>query len=153
MRANSSRLCGSLCSLRVIVYSAMVRPVCLESRRSRFRPPALVLAFKFQRSKMFSVWRAVLSCLLGKSEIAVSPPVLAFKFQKCFLSGGQCYLIHQTILRRFPTTKFSLYVHKGGLKPHTFHTWSASLATQNGTFLEGHHSIAGKGGGVEYFLK
>ena len=30
------------------------------------------------------------------------------------VSGGQCHLIHLTIL----LTQFSLYVHKGGLKPH-----------------------------------
>ena len=35
------------------------------------------------------------------------------------LSGGQCHLIHLTILRRF-LARFSLYVHKGGLKPHSF---------------------------------
>ena len=62
-----------------------------------------------------------LICLLGKSDIACSNPTPALEFQinKMFLprslakiqtararishplSGGQCYLIHLTILRRF----------------------------------------------------
>ena len=42
------------------------------------------------------------------------------------VSGGQCHLIHLTILRRFSWPSLA-YVHKGGLKPDSFHffsTWS-----------------------------
>ena len=84
-------------------------------------------------------------CLLGKSEIPGSTPALAFKFQrnKMFLP---CSLIkirycgeppwprgsvlglrppglefhHLTILRRFSLPSLAYYVHKCGLKPHSF---------------------------------
>ena len=36
------------------------------------------------------------------------------------VSGGQCRLNHLTILKRFLLAQFSLYVHKGGLKPDSF---------------------------------
>ena len=37
-----------------------------------------------------------------------------------YVSGGQCHLTQLTILRRDPD-QFSLYVHKSGLKPDSFH--------------------------------
>ena len=38
------------------------------------------------------------------------------------VSGGQCHLIRLTILRRFSWPSFAyIYVHKGGVKPHSFH--------------------------------
>ena len=38
------------------------------------------------------------------------------------VSGGQCYLIHLIILRRFSLPGLAyIYVHKGGLKPDSFH--------------------------------
>ena len=35
------------------------------------------------------------------------------------VSGGQCHLIH--LSQEVLLAQFSLYVHKGGLKPHSFH--------------------------------
>ena len=37
------------------------------------------------------------------------------------VSGGQCHLIHLTIPRRFSWPSLAYNVHKGGLKPHSFH--------------------------------
>ena len=37
------------------------------------------------------------------------------------VSGGQCHLNHLTILFYVILAQFSLYVHKGGLKPDSFH--------------------------------
>ena len=38
------------------------------------------------------------------------------------VSGGQCHLNHLTILRRFSWLSLA-YVHKGGLKPDSFHLY------------------------------
>ena len=37
------------------------------------------------------------------------------------VSGGQCHLNHLTTLRRFSWPSIAYYVHKGGLKPDSFH--------------------------------
>ena len=46
-----------------------------------------------------------------------------------FESCVQCHLIHLTILRSFFLAQFSLYVHKGGLRPDSFHFISFHLHT------------------------
>ena len=44
------------------------------------------------------------------------------------VSGGQCHLTHLTILRRFSwLAQFSLYVHKSGPKPDSFHLCDQGL--------------------------
>ena len=44
------------------------------------------------------------------------------------LSGGQCHLIHLTILRSWILlAEFSLYVHTDGLKPPSFNLISDNL--------------------------
>ena len=51
------------------------------------------------------------ACSASDRQGSISNPV----------SGGQCHLIHLTILRRFSWPSLAYYMHKGGLKPDSFH--------------------------------
>ena len=92
-----------------------------------------------------AAWRSGKSCLLGKSDIAGSNPTLASEFQrsKMFLPRSIVRIQYcgepprprgSVLGLRPPGLEFrslclegsdisfsSLYVHKGGLKPHSFH--------------------------------
>ena len=89
------------------------------------------LAFKFQRNKMFLPCSFVKIQYSGEpqwprgSVLGLRPPGLKFRIM-CL--EGSVNLIHhpQEVL----LAQFSLYVHKGGLKSHSFHFFASTFYQQ-----------------------
>ena len=98
--------------------SAVVKESCLLWKIASSNPP---LAFKFQRNKMFLPRSLVMIQYRGEppwprgSVLGLRPPGLEFFVWRTVSSHSSHH--PQVVL----LAQFSLYVHKGGLKPHSFH--------------------------------
>ena len=96
----------------------MVKTACLESRRSRGPNPAL--AFEFQRNKicLFRSFVKIQYCTEPPwprdSLVSLRPPWLEFCVWRA-VSNHSSHHPQEVLL-----AQFSLHVHKGGLKPHSF---------------------------------
>ena len=114
--------------LRIIGHSSVVKAACLESRRLLVWPPLWHSNSKEQN--VSSPLTRKDSIFWGKVSIAGS---LRDREVVCSasdrhgrilnpVSGGLCHLIHLTILRRcsWLCLAYRAYVHKGGLKHHSF---------------------------------
>ena len=94
---------------------------CLESRRSRVRTP--LWQSNFKETKCFfpaHSWRFSIVGSLCDREVACSASDLqGSNFESCVWSTVSSHSSHhpQEVL----LAQFSLYVHKGGLKPDSFH--------------------------------
>ena len=58
------------------------------------------------------------------------------------VSGGQCHLIHLTIPRRFSWPSLAYNLHKGDLKPHSFHLISSDSTSISKVIEASHITIA-----------
>ena len=109
-----SFVCSSIWSF-LGLQCAVVKAACLESRRSRGRTP--LWPPKFKRNKML---RFNIVGRLRDREVACSASDhQGSNFEFCVWRAVSSQSSHhpQEVL----LAQFSLYVYKGGLKPHSFH--------------------------------
>ena len=83
---------------------AVVNAACLESRRSRVRPPS---------------WLSIVGSLRDREVACSASDRQGSNFESCVRRTESSHPSHhpQEVL----LAQFSLYVHKGGLKPDSFH--------------------------------
>ena len=94
---------------------AVVKAACLESRRSRIRAPLWPSSFK-----LYSLVKIQHCGDLCDPDVRVRRQTASTRNSKacvCMAVSSHSYYQPQGIL----LAQFSLYVHKGGIKPHPFH--------------------------------
>ena len=99
---------------------AMVKAACLESRRMRVRTPLRPPSFK-EKKNVSSPRTRKDSILWGDREVACSASdPQGSNFKSCVWRAVSSHSSRhpQEVL----LAQFSLYVHRGGLKPHSFHS-------------------------------
>ena len=106
---------------KVGAHGAVVKAACLKSRRSRVRTPLWPPSYK--ETKCFFSAHSQRFNIVGSlcdQEVACSASDRqGSNFESCVwrVVSSHSSHHHQEVL----LAQFSLYVHRGGLKPHSFH--------------------------------
>ena len=111
-------LLGSVISVALLPLvgggpGAVVKAACLEGRRSRVRTPLWHSSFWQQNVSSLLTHR---DSIFWGSELGLKPP--EFEFRILCLKGSVISFISHP--QEVILAQFSLYMHKGGLKPHSF---------------------------------
>ena len=104
--------------------SAVVKADCLERRRSQARTP---LWHSLKKQNVSSPLMHKDPILWGASVTERSSDSQGLNFEFCVRKAVSSHSSHHP--EEVLLAPFSLYVHKGGLKPHSFHFLSPSYLT------------------------
>ena len=111
----------------------MVKAACLECRRSRVRTLLWPSSFK-EHSSPLTRKDPIIRSLCDREVACSASDCQGSNFESCVwraVSSHSTYHPQEVLL-----AQFTLYVHKGGLKPHLFHFFgNTTLEQQNKHYL------------------